>query len=57
MNAKVWLTVFVSAMVLAVPGSVLNSRGTLSFLGSRENTVTGIFGMAMPSAIKDGMFD
>jgi hypothetical protein len=47
MNAKVWLIVFVSAIVIAVLGSVLESRGLLSFLGARENRVMAIFGFTI----------
>jgi hypothetical protein len=47
MNAKVWLIVFISAIVIAVLGSVLESRGALSFLGARENRVMAIFGFTI----------
>jgi hypothetical protein len=47
MNAKVWLIVFVSTLVVAVLGSVLESRGALSWLGAQENRVMAIFGFTI----------
>ena len=47
MNTKIWLIIFVSTIVIAVIGSVLESRGALSSLGSKENTVMAIFGFTM----------
>jgi len=47
MNKKVFLIIFISAILIAITGSVLEARGALSWLGSKENKVMAIFGFTI----------
>jgi len=46
-NTKVFLIIFISAILIAITGSVLEARGALSWLGFKENRVMAIFGFTM----------
>ena len=47
MNTKVFLAIFISTILIAILGSVLASRGKLSWLGAKENKVMVIFGFTL----------